>query len=272
MNVPVRLTMLAAAMVGMLGAAQAANAALYQQDFEGYADDAGIGVLNNPTGTGSTEWVDDAAGRNGSAMGWRFFAANQNGQRFRAYDSDGVSPVLTQDTSFALSFWINNYQKANSASNVGFVGLFDANATANSTNGLASMKHFIGVNLGGVGADRDPVYGLVVDAAGAGYAQHPLEADIAGGFAQWYRVSIGYDATSRLFSFAVSDGSNTLVTDSYTLPGAATFTVNAFGGSNGVANDGRSMGVYVDDVTVVPEPASMALVALGGLLIARRRG
>lgn len=247
------------------------NAAIYQQDFEGYSQNDGIGVLENPTGTGSTEWVDGDAGHDGSSLGWRFYIANQNGQRFRAYDGNVVMPSLTQDSSFKLTFWINNFQRGNSAQNVGFVGLFNANSSASSTNGQASMSHFIGINLGGVGEQRDPAYSFTVDAVGGSYVQHPQEAVIVGGFQQWYKVSIDYDAMSRLFSYSVSDESGaTLVIDSYTLPSTAAFTVNAFGGSNGTANDGRSIGVYVDDVTIVPEPASLALLALGGVLLCRR--
>lgn len=259
----------------VLSVATSLDAAVYQQDFEtGFTESQSIGTATG-TGTNSTQAVQAAAKHTGD-FGWRFFAANQNGQRYRAYDSNVLTQPLTQNDSFELSFWINNNQKANSSLSVGFVGLFDSTSTAGSTNSQASMKHFIGLNLGGADADRHPVYAFTVDVMGAwrgaSTGADVNDAKIVGGFQQWYQVIIDYDADTRQFTFNINDSSNANVKSAtYTLPGAATFSVNAFGGSNGVASDGRSMGVYIDDVSIVPEPATAALSVMGVLLLAQRR-
>ncbi len=262
-------------MITSLLALSPTHAAIYQQDFEtGYTESQSIGTTTG-TGTNSSQAVQAAAKHTGD-FGWRFLAANQNGTRYRALDNTVLTEPLTQDDSFELSFWINNYQKANSAASVGFVGLFDSTSTAGSTNSQASMKHFIGVNLGGADADRHPMYGFTVDVQGAWRGittgDDVNAAKIVGGFQQWYQIVIGYDADTRQFAFNVYDTlSDTVKTFGYTLPGGATFSVNAFGGSNGVSSDGRSMGVYVDDVSLVPEPAAAAAAAVGMLMMTRRR-
>lgn len=257
--------------IGMAMAPSAAQGAIYQQDFESHTSGLGIGSINNPGGTGSTEQVTGTAAHSG-LLGWQFFAQNNDpGARFRAYDELGV--VLTQDDSFELSFWINNYAKASSSENVGFVGLFDSTSMANSTNAQASMKHFIGINLGGRGADFiNPAYNFVVDANGALFKEHVDTAVITGGMNQWFQVELSYDATTRGFTYRVSDSADvTQFTKSYTLPGGATFQVDSFGGSNGNATDGRSMGVYVDDISLVPEPSALGLMACAGLVALWRR-
>ncbi len=261
-------------MVGLVGfGAGVGSAAIYSQDFEsGYSDGDQIGTRSPWDGSDSThENVDDVAARSGS-FGWNFYPYNVRSSMCRAYDSNTFGP-LTQDDSFTLEFWIYNAIKGNSAANIGWVGMFDTNETERA-NGTA-LKSSININLGGAWIDNDrrPAYALhIVTSEGTVHQQSANDAYIIDGFQKWYRVVIQYDSSTRVFDYKVYDESDVVkITDSWTLPTGETFTVNAFGGYDGTATDGRSMRVYVDDVSIVPEPATIGLLCMGVIGLLRKK-
>ncbi len=272
----------------ILGSALAqadASITLYSQNFEGYTNGQSIGTQSPWAAESTTEQVHTSAKRTGD-YGWQVRIQNAHASnRRRAYDSTLLTTALTDDTSFTLSLWINNYEKADSGANVGYVGLFDTATTTSGTPDFAPLHNFIGINLGGNGTDRHPYYGLQVRTPGAdGFihqqsatlinATSTVDAVIVGGFNLWYRLVIAYDTDTRTFTYNAYDTSdNVVITASAVLPSDKHFTVNSFGMVDGSADDNRKIGVYVDDVlvTTVPEPAAASLMVIGGLCAALRR-
>lgn len=244
---------------------------IYYQNFDDYLQDSSIGTTNPVGPSNSSEQVTTVAKMGSTGKGWNTLLICNSGNRERFYDS-GSTFLLTDSDSFTFAFWVNPYTKANSAANCGFIGLFNSQSTSGSSNGLASMKYFLGINLGGVGTNRDPAIAFQADFQGGGHQQVTTTSTIVGGLNQWYEVEINYDAEARTFNYSVYNASQTqLITDTYTISGSTTFTLDSFGASNGLANDGRATYAYVDDVTIVPEPITATLCLIGGACLIRRR-
>jgi len=91
-------------------------------------------------------------------------------------------------------------------------------------------------------------------------------------FDTWYRYDIDLDPTSGTFDIVISDHATNMVveTDSGVF-GAGYHTIVALeSGGTSVVGTGTQTVLYVDDLSVIPEPASLALIGLGGLLMLRR--
>jgi hypothetical protein len=91
---------------------------------------------------------------------------------------------------------------------------------------------------------------------------------------QWYTCAITYDAGTHTASYSVKErGASTYISDlTFDVPGGITHdlvylgTSNDFGGYYGSSVDQG----LIDNVILTPEPATLSLLALGGLALLRR--
>ena len=109
-------------------------------------------------------------------------------------------------------------------------------------------------------------------ASGVSYDEGPKNAWVLN---QWYTCMITYDAGTQTASYSVKEqGASTYICD-FTLdvPGGITHdlvylgTSNDFGGYYGSSVDQG----LIDNVSLTPEPATLSLLALGGLALLRRK-
>jgi hypothetical protein len=231
-------------LIVLLTGVSPAWSAIYSQNFDAYSTPS-IGT-RDPWGANSTaEEVWAGARRGTSGQGWLFHPSCTAASLRRAYDSATFGPVTDAD-SFELKFWIYNYERGN-AGNVGYVALMDSATTDANIVGIIVGRWEVGATW-----IPEPAYTLIVKTPQGEHWLHPRDAYLDGGFQQWYQVILTYEKTMRNFTFGVYDAGGVLKrSDAFTLPADWHFTTNVFGGMDFPANDGRSIGVNVDDVTLL---------------------
>lgn len=175
----------------------------------------------------------------------RLIATTASNLRFGLYNSRGTAITADNNT--------NNFASGTSTvdNDTGFWALVPvnnaaANAELNRDNGTDSV-------LGGTGQSR---FALV---AGAG--------NVANTTAVHFEFRVTRTSDTEALVQVVKDGVTVLSATSTGVPNTGYFTFDEIAIQSGnAAND-----FYLDNVTLVPEPASLGLLGLGGLVMAGRR-
>jgi hypothetical protein len=87
-----------------------------------------------------------------------------------------------------------------------------------------------------------------------------------------HRLRMDWNATTKIATFSIDQnytGGAFVAEFSYTLNGAS--SIIPFDGTNSHLFVGGGQGMIVDNIVVTPEPATMLLLGLGGLAVARRK-
>jgi len=123
------------------------------------------------------------------------------------------------------------------------------------------------------------------DGVSGGFGSHRLQAVGGGDFSiargVWYQVVVDFDVPGNTYALTLYDAVGTALAQSSGYnhgrfknwngsTGDPMSHVNGFASDGGYGNDPR---IYIDDIafTTIPEPATIGLVAMGGVVLLRRR-
>jgi hypothetical protein len=248
-----RKNLLACAMLTVLSAGVVANAAIIQHNgandpnTEGwtYGTTTGLnqtkGPLTNDAGSGKNAWyVNDASG---SAIGG---SGSDYGIYYQGFTSTQQTTLLTSNWTATVVLRMPNASTANSGA-----VLLDVNLGPSNRRFLA----YFGTDASGNPlVDDNSLNPLATTSLGTGYHKYDLQYD-----KNTATVNLSIDGTLFYSNWAGIAGSNQ--------------NTNAFGqmqfgsGSGG----GVGQGNYNLVQTAVPEPVSLSMLAVGGLLMLGRR-
>lgn len=186
--------------------------------------------------------------------GWDF--TDGNGNIFRSIDSPGNGlPGGAEGTANqGLQFeWNGEYAAYDTTHNWSNSDVYNVSFNATEMNWSNASRRYISVNIREVSGTTNAQAGALLYSETVELAQYDTAHD--GSAEDW--------SAAQTFSLDFSAADFTGGTEGTAL----SFQI---AGANG---DGGNRGTYVDNIefTVVPEPGSLALLGLGGLLIARRR-
>jgi hypothetical protein len=155
-------------------------------------------------------------------------------------------------------------------------GIYDS-----SLNRYARDTSNLGQFVLGLAGNPDPghMWNLIVSGKD-GYAEGPGTG--TWDFDTWYTCKLSYHASTYLASFDVwkrVDGSSVWTADVSVPGGFSNDLVRLGTSSSGIGDDGQYPGIspsavaggYIDNVNLTPEPATLLLLGLGGLLLRRKR-
>ena len=223
---------------------------LIGQDYEGSYD---WGLVQDPWVAGEGLTYYSASGTSVFQRDWAWQVVFSNLSSYvdrRAYNT--MQDAVTDDDDFSLVFHTRNFNKGNSGSDLGFIGLFDSDSPL-------THDPFVGVNLGAPLPNRDPSLMLQVQIGTDTYCSSS-PSDYVVDYDWYYRVRIDYSADSRTFDYTVIDPNNgaTILIDSYAIDESNGFSFDAFGASDHpTTSDGSGIDMGIDMVTVNVEQSEL---------------
>lgn len=253
---------LSLAVVAMSLAASAQAVTLFSDDFESYADTTAMNAVWN---NGGSATLDTAAGNPGQSMRHPGTSGSFSGENTNSVNVGPVAPVAGQ----VLTYTVDIFDDGTSSNKRTSAGLRHASPAEN----LIEMGMY---NGGSHYAYRTILFGSpnggtnwqgftsMVDDSGASIQNAPVEG--------WHRFSVDITDTTANFSLDLNSDGNINATASVPI----TITANGFdiirlGGPSDLSSAGG--GVNFDNVSLslIPEPAALALACCGLIGLAARR-
>lgn len=270
-NPSARLTVVALAGVSMLLlAAVAAPAAVtpYVQDFDSIAGGGSLpdAIIGSASGATLNTWqvfVD------GSSNHW-YQNTLTTGKGFSSLQFADLGGTVAPSKEFYASAVVDPVSVPNAVNYTAGIRFLADTATSTDNSFVADLN--IGSNAG-----RMRIVEFTGSSAGVypstAQASQPLVPNFDLSKTYLLEVAGSYDVTNALtVTFKVSEVGNPANFQSYTYSADATpRTGQYFGLYDSMGSGGGTMVVNYDNLTVLPEPATMALLALGGLALIRRR-
>lgn len=256
---------------GFVAGSASADTLLYTSN--GFEPSAGYVAFPNNTSLvgqpgGSDSWVDNSSGGASAEVG-SFGAGNPANQQYVQVAGVGLNPSAGQAALFAPGTYATT---AYNATNQQLAIRYSMSYSASNTNPFIGVTAFNGNDVlgrGGISGQTGQIVGLNLTTAGAAFTAAPLT---------YYQYEVLLDYATQTVSFYEAPADNV---SPYVLMGTANFLKAATSFTDAdltvstinTANASVTGVGYFDNYTIslVPEPTSMSILALGLLCGYRRQ-